>query len=177
MTTTQEKIKKTSRYISIGVKIVEVFVIVGAVLSALGLLTILCNRTDLTGFFVDMGQSPNPEAAAVLMPILIGLLIVTMIVDAIGCDQLYRIFKDISREATPFAAKHVRRIKTVAWLTLPLAFLDATCRNLADAFQAGDPAINLELNLMWVAFGAIIYCLAYIFDYGCKLQQESDETL
>lgn len=177
MTPVQAKIRKTSRGISIALNITQVAVIVGAVLSALGLAVILLNRPELVKLFVDVGEVADAQAAAIMMPALIAVLIAIMVVDAVSCHQLYRIFRDISREATPFAARHVRRLKTVAWLTLPMSILDGTLPNIQWALETGEAKMVICIELMWIFFGAIIYCLAFIFDYGCKLQQESDETL
>ena len=34
-----------------------------------------------------------------------------------------------------------------------------------------------KMNVVGLIVGIIIYCISLIFDYGCELQQQSDETL
>lgn len=177
MTPVQVKIRKTSHYISIILNIAKVFMIVAAILSTLGLGTVLYNRLELMKFFVGVGEAPDARVAAVMLPLMLSLLIVTIVVDTAGCHQLYRVFKDISQEGTPFAQKHVRRIKTVAWLTLPTSVLSGTLPNVQRALETGEAKMMISIEAMWIVFGAIIYCLSLIFDYGCQLQRESDETL
>ncbi|MCL2077719.1 MAG: hypothetical protein FWH08_04850 [Oscillospiraceae bacterium] len=59
------------------------------------------------------------------------------------------IFRQISRDNTPFSMERVKNLKFIAILAI---------------------AFN-------VAFAAVLYCLALIFEYGVELQQQSDETL
>ncbi len=66
---------------------------------------------------------------------------------------LLRMFRDIRRGETPFEEKNVRRLKVVALLAV------------------------LMLNSSTIALGAAFWCIALVFDYGCRLQQQADETL
>ncbi|HPR39647.1 MAG TPA: hypothetical protein PKY19_03335 [Oscillospiraceae bacterium] len=66
---------------------------------------------------------------------------------------LLRMFREIRMGATPFAEKNVRRLKFVALLAV------------------------LMLNSSTIALGAAFWCIALIFSYGSRLQQQADETL
>lgn len=177
MKTVQEKIQKSSRIISVFLKISEVAAIVGAVLSAAALVCVLADRQDLVRFFVDVGEIADPQSAAVLVPWLLTCLVGAMAITAAMCEPLYRMFRDISREGTPFAPKHARRIKMVAWIALVLPIVEGSLGNIHEALLTGEAMVQIGVDMMWLIFAGIIYCLAYIFDYGCQLQQESDETL
>jgi hypothetical protein len=88
---------------------------------------------------------------------------------------LYRVFSDISLTYTPFQKKQVTRIKLVALLTAVMCIVSSALDMLGNVLLYGKPA--LKINIVWFVLAAVIYCMAYIFDYGRQLQKQSDETL
>lgn len=46
---------------------------------------------------------------------------------------------------------------------------------LIDYYTIGE--LTWRVNVIGLIIGMIIYCISFIFSYGCDLQQESDETL
>lgn len=71
-----------------------------------------------------------------------------------------QIFRGICQEGTPFRAVHVQRMKWIALLVFIASFI-----NLFSIQLTG-----------WTA-ALLIWCSSMVLDYGCQLQQESDETL
>lgn len=177
MTNLQTKLQKTSRTISVFLSIGKVSSIVGMVLAATGLLFGLVGRPDIQAKFMGVDiytQAPNSH---IFLPLMIVAVIAALAVGAVICDLLGRVFGDISRTGVPFNPLHGGRIKKVAWLSLALSVLVGISENLAGLCTSGPVSVTGGIDLMTLLFVAVIYCLAYVFDYGCKLQQESDETL
>ncbi|MDE6434414.1 MAG: DUF2975 domain-containing protein [Lachnospiraceae bacterium] len=80
--------------------------------------------------------------------------------------------------SSPFEAEVIRKMKMLAYSLIPWTILttvkDAIAQNLfTNSFELNNIGINLNMVLTVL----IILALAYIFQYGAVLQQESDETL
>lgn len=71
-----------------------------------------------------------------------------------------RMFRDFSREDSPFRQIHVRRMRWIALLIFVASFINLFSMQITS----------------WIA-ALLIWCVSIVFDYGCQLQQESDETL
>lgn len=79
---------------------------------------------------------------------------------------------------SPFEDDVIRKMKMLAYSLIPWTILstikDAIAENLfTNSFQLD--GIGIDLNMVLTVL--IILALAYIFQYGAVLQQESDETL
>ena len=82
--------------------------------------------------------------------------------------QAQNIFKDISKDGSPFEMKHVKRIKRVAFLYLIISLIDS---------ETSAISISISFNMVGIVGALMFYCIALVFEYGCALQQESDEIL
>ncbi|MEK4517028.1 hypothetical protein NSS64_17190 [Paenibacillus sp. FSL H8-0122] len=87
------------------------------------------------------------------------------------------IFKDISRDYTPFVAKHTKRLKLISLLMAGIAFIPGLVEVVL--IQIIDPVtfVYASFELFFVLVAIVFFCLAQIFEYGRMLQQQSDETL
>lgn len=87
------------------------------------------------------------------------------------------IFKDISKEYTPFIAIHTKRLHAISILMIGLAIVPGVVEIIM--IQLVQPTIktNVSFELSYLVVAVIFFCLAQIFDYGRLLQQQSDETL
>lgn len=177
MTNLQIKLQKTSRTISVFLSIGKISSIVGIVLAAAGLVCGLVGRPDIQAWFMGVEQYTQARDARILLPMMILSTIVALFAAAVLCGKLEQVFRGISETGIPFDPAHVERIKAVAWLSLALSVMVSVVENIEQALLTGDRLVLLELDMTVLLFAAIIYCLAYVFEYGCKLQQESDETL
>lgn len=88
-----------------------------------------------------------------------------------------QIFMDISKDYTPFVAKHMKRLKRISLLIAGMAIIPG-CVEIA-MIQMVTPAakVNVSFELFYILVAVVFFCLAQIFDYGRMLQQQSDETL
>lgn len=75
-------------------------------------------------------------------------------------ETVRRMLRDISRSETPFEQIHVKRMKRIAILLFIASFVNV---------------LSIQANEWFIA--AVVWLLAMVFDYGCLLQQEADETL
>jgi len=88
----------------------------------------------------------------------------------------YRIFRDISKEYTPFLPKNVRRMKTIAFLTIGWGILCPAAFFVLRKIIPIESAVTVN-GFGRIFIGILIYCFAVIFEYACLLQQQSDETM
>lgn len=65
--------------------------------------------------------------------------------------------------------------RTAAVLFLLLSVLGSCSDSLVDYYTIG--ALTWNPNLIGLVMSLVLYCLSLIFEYGCDLQQLSDETL
>jgi hypothetical protein len=180
MNAVQMKIQKTSRVVSILTKILYVFLIV--ILSAEGIGMVLLivlpdsssiklgNMTIISPAAFNNGAStkgmiPPLLGTAVAQTFALSILILT-----------HQIFKDISREYTPFLEKHFKRMKQIALLLLISSILGPSFFRGSNSFV---PYLNIDIWSAYesIIFPVIVYCFALIFQYGSALQLQSDETL
>ena len=87
------------------------------------------------------------------------------------------LFKNIQECESPFNAKAVRHLKNLAYSTIPWVFIKSLGDTVSRTFMNGSWEPSVSINLHGVAVVLLLLALAYIFDYGVTLQQESDETI
>lgn len=121
-----------------------------------------------------------------------GIALITSAVDAILGSfiilMLEHILKELKEGNTPFTQKNADRIRIIARLQLGL-FAWTVLRELIwpetlDLSEFAAPAENgglviarTEISFTPLLVCFIIYILAFVFEYGVRLQQQADETL
>jgi len=171
-----DKIKSISKPLSIILKIARIFCYVGIGISIAGIvyimlfgntaLLVLKGNVVLHSPFVDPNIS-NINIAQLITVIVAG--IIALMLTANLFRQAENIFKDISVDSSPFELKHVKRIKRIAVLYLIISLFD---------FQTSTASSSMiSLNLVAIVGALMFWCMALIFEYGCALQKESDETI
>ncbi|WP_268624993.1 DUF2975 domain-containing protein [Paenibacillus alvei] len=88
-----------------------------------------------------------------------------------------RIFKDISKDYTPFVAKHMKRLKRISLLIASMAIIPGFVEIAMIQMVTPAARVNVSFELFYILVAVVFFCLAQIFDYGRMLQQQSDETL
>lgn len=78
-----------------------------------------------------------------------------------------RIFGCIGKGYSPFTEKTAIQIRKIALYVLLFAVF-----SVLSVFK-----MVFSSFFMCALFALILYCISLIFDYGCELQQEIDETL
>ena len=168
------KMSKTSKVISVLFRIAEIASYVGIGMTALSavLLAVIGETSiahTLGKITLKAGISGlGIESLSVGMAIAAYVaLFIYLIVFAVLCRKVSRMFKTIQREKTPFRMEFVKelRIISVAFLVISI-FPD-------DGIGSFEP----NITMIGVLGALLIWCLSYIMHYGCILQQESDETL
>ncbi|MDE7289727.1 MAG: DUF2975 domain-containing protein [Oscillospiraceae bacterium] len=83
--------------------------------------------------------------------------------------------KDIDKSNTPFIPQVPKGLRKIATALVVLFFILIA----AEAVYSGitHTEFNLNIDVTLGASVCILLLLSSIFDYGCKLQKESDETL
>lgn len=89
--------------------------------------------------------------------------------------MLHKLFSSMGQEESPFTQKVSKQIQQLSYLLTGLAVGKIVVESLMEKFITGKLAISLDLGLLLGAF--IVYSLAQLFDYGCQLQKQADETL
>ena len=87
------------------------------------------------------------------------------------------IFRDISRENTPFTKKISEKIKIISLLLIAAEVLLSPLELLAMLVVMPEVNAAVSFNLGSIIVAAVFFCLALVFEYGCILQDESDSTL
>lgn len=121
-----------------------------------------------------------------------GLALITSAVDAILGSfiilLLEHVLKELKEGNTPFTWKNADRIRNIARLQLGL-FIWTIMRELlwpetlmlSEHIEAsGNSGLQIsrtEISLMPLLVCFILYVLAFVFEYGVRLQQQADETL
>lgn len=121
-----------------------------------------------------------------------GLALITSAVDAILGSfiilLLEHVLKELKEGNTPFTWKNADRIRNIARLQLGL-FIWTIVRELiwpetldlsefaATAENGGLVIARTEISFTPLLVCFIIYILAFVFEYGVRLQQQADETL
>ena len=121
-----------------------------------------------------------------------GLALITSAVDAILGSfiilLLEHVLKELKEGNTPFTWKNADRIRNIARLQLGL-FIWTIVRELIwpetlmlsehieTSGNSGLQISRTEISLMPLLVCFILYVLAFVFEYGVRLQQQADETL
>lgn len=88
------------------------------------------------------------------------------------------LFKAFQNCGSPFEQNVIKKMKNLAYSLIPWTVLSSVSGAVIRSFYAGSfrfDGIGIDLKIVMAVF--IILVLAYIFQYGAVLQQESDETL
>lgn len=153
-----EKLEKLRRLARIGMKVLLVVQVLLVAVLVLGAVLVAGNFVSGAELGIKIADVrwPTQMAAVVVAVALLAKIVMTMVI----LQLLRLILKDIAAEGTPFSQIHVRRMRYIAILVAVGAFIHTFSSTISDLTVA-----------------LVIWLLAMIFDYGCVLQQESDETL
>ena len=84
--------------------------------------------------------------------------------------------KVLQKNSTPFSQPCIRYLKVTAFVLLGWSLLSAITGRLLCAFLFGQFLTGISVDIGMIFVSLLLLLLAYIFQYGAKLQQESDET-
>ena len=173
--TTAEKIKTTSHVLAVLFKIARIFCFVAIGALCVGIiyvmlfgdldLIVLSGKVVVHSPFAMLNISghSNWELIFIACAGLVSFILLSLLF-----KQARDIFKDISQDSSPFELKHVKRIKKIAIFFFVISLLD---------FQSTGFTFSFTLNFIGIVGALMLWCISLIFEYGCQLQRESDETL
>lgn len=100
---------------------------------------------------------------------LIGVM-VELIFTVMFLKQVGVILADLQTDETPFQEKNVGRLRKIAIFYLIMSAIDV--ENLS-----GPESVSIGLSMMGIIGAGMFWLISMIFEYGCELQTEHDETL
>jgi len=172
---TSEKIKKTSKVLAILFKVACIFCFVGIGILTSGIIYIgVVGNIDLLVLngnvivhspysILNINGIENWKLIVISFAGIVDLIVLSLLF-----KQSRSIFKDISIDDTPFEYKQAKRIRKIAIYYLIISLMD---------FGSQGVSFSIGLNLVGIVGALMFWCIALIFEYGCVLQKESDETL
>lgn len=87
------------------------------------------------------------------------------------------LFKALKKCQSPFEEDVIKKMKMLAYSLIPWVVFSSISDTAANGLFNNRINFSLSVNLDMVFIVLLILALAYIFQYGAVLQQESDETL
>ena len=167
----QEKtLKKSARFISILLNIAYIIFGVLSVSLFVGIMIFICVRLFSPEMFqeawetaIRAGQTLSFGRCVFFFICCLGEFVCIFL----ALYNAKRIFGCIGKGNSPFTAQTAIRIRKIALYVLLFAVF-----SMLSVFK-----IAFLSFFMCVLFALILFCISLIFDYGCELQQEVDETL
>lgn len=88
-----------------------------------------------------------------------------------------RFCKQLKVCESPFAEPVIKAMKHMAFSLIPYVISDSVMNSILNSFFTNKAAYRFDINLGMLAAVILIFAMTFVFKYGAKLQQESDETL
>ncbi len=158
-------LKKTCKVFAVISRILEIVSYIGAGISAASIIALFAGSkylgvkidgTDqLDSFFLVLREHLNENAA---WTVFLVILTVLLLLSGLVIRKVGDLFRNINKEYSPFVPENVRLIKVIAIIFAVVTLIE----------------IGVIPALMT---GFVIWAIALLFDYGCELQNESDEIL
>lgn len=102
----------------------------------------------------------------ILLGIIASLFLLRMI-----ASYLYKLFKNINEEDTPFTMDNVAYIRKISIYVLLYIVVPYVLGLITELIMGIN--LNIEFELTTVLFGFIVFGISYIFEYGYQIQLDS----
>ena len=180
MNATQLKISSASRKMTVILKIGGIITGIAALLALFAICVLVFAENEvrqsfLSAFNVTANNGTIIRIAPRPLLLMFILLLVNTAFLAVIIFLVHAIFNDIGKGCTPFSRQNTMRIKGVAIASVILSLIGGFSDAFVDYYTIGE--LTWSINIVGLITGMAIYCIALIFDYGCDLQRQSDETL
>lgn len=129
----------------------------------------------LSAFDVTANNGTTISIAPQSLLLLFAFMLADAVLIAVILFFVCSIFRNIAADALPFTRPNAALLKKTALVFLLFSVLGSCSDALVDYYTIG--ALAWNVNLTGLVMAGILYCLSLIFEYGCDLQQLSDETL
>jgi hypothetical protein len=124
---------------------------------------------------VKFASEPTNMFNATKIVIFILLQLLLLVVNFITITFIVKLCKEFKTCETPFSAGVIKRIKQVGFSLIPWCIMYPTAEAAANFMVSNN--LNISIDIGMIIMVLVVLALAYIFQYGAMLQQESDETL
>ena len=194
-----KKIEKISKVIFIILRALQVLSVVIAVLCAVLLIVELFSHSLSTGISIDLGYVTLDVADGIIPEMLNSqmFLIFVLIAGIVILGVVFMILQlfcrifDPMRKGRPFEKSVSSNLKKIALLVLCGGTVWEVLKNMIIVYvtKAIDITeillneyivnvnVDVNFNAVYIIFAILLWLIAYVFEYGAMLQQESDETL
>jgi hypothetical protein len=128
---------------------------------------------DTLNKMFDYFEENDMTKATIIAEVEFGLLIVALVIETIILKKVYKFFKNIHDEKTPFIEENITLLKAMGKLSI-IALIVSVVINviLSIVFDS-----TFSLNFVNVVEILGIYFLLYVFKYGYKMQKETKGTI
>ncbi len=124
---------------------------------------------------IEMASQPTNIFHPVKIVIFILVETLLMVVNFITITFIIKLCKEFKTCETPFSSGVIKRIKQVGFSLIPWCIMYPTAEAAANFMVSNN--LNISIDIGMIIMVLVVLALAYIFQYGAMLQQESDETL
>lgn len=124
---------------------------------------------------VKFASEPTNMFNATKIVIFILLQLLLLVVNFITITFIVKLCKEFKTCETPFSEGVIKRIKQVGFSLIPWCIVYPTAEAAANFMVSNN--LNISIDIGMIIMVLVVLALAYIFQYGAMLQQESDETL
>ncbi|MDO5844448.1 MAG: DUF2975 domain-containing protein [Methanocorpusculum sp.] len=193
MNATETKIDKSAKTAGIVLTVAEVLCIIlmatliiitgafGVIFTAAGDLGFseTVGSDDVIADFTSLTPDGTEYSASTLMAILasavvsaeiyLGLILAILIISN-------RFFEETRKALTPFITENAKRIRIIAGLVLIASVVPTFIDWIGSAILML-PLDFSTISIEGIIIAVIIYCIGILFEHGCELQKEADETL
>lgn len=174
----KERIQTISHVMEILTKICTVAAKIGIVAIILTVLFLfLCGDMDLLVWRgnviwhspiqldTEFGGINTWDSVFGLIGVMVKLIFIVMFL-----NQVKMIFADLQMDETPFQEKNVGRLRKIAIFYLVMSLVDVEN-------AGGLEGVSISFSMMSIIGAGMFWLISMIFEYGCELQTEHDETL
>lgn len=162
-----KEIKAQTKYLALIVKIFRVIVIICVVISLIALGMSIFD-------FAKEHTAENSDELYISIHELIKYTAM-MFITSLGCG----IINCFEKNETPFVPQIPKKMVKISIIMIVAFLISTAVTILYPVFTGMERAayISFFTDGMNMIFSSILILLSKIFDYGCKLQKESDETI
>ncbi len=172
------KFEKIAKFLSILLKLVSTFIILGLI----GLVLLLIFKRDslamnfpVPTFPIKVGNGDVPESAKLISGAI--LAVPSMLIYFYVFFKGSEFFNKLSQGETPFSINNYKILKEIGLIVTITNFISPLIYSLITTLLMPDGyylIIGIDVETI---IGLIIYCMAEVIRYGVTLQDLSDETV
>ena len=109
----------------------------------------------------------------------VAALLIYLIASFVSVMFAGRLTKALRDCRTPFEETVIKALKCFAYSLIPWAFISCIVDNIGNRIWSMSymPQFSFSVNVSIILIVIVVLGIAYVFQYGAVLQQESDETL